>query len=82
LRFAGGYGYAAATLTADGEPKAISYGSGMTETILGLKSQAMAPLGMKQLCSYDNLKNVILRYGNLEGSGGDFPGGAGGDGEE
>jgi hypothetical protein len=29
----GGDGYAVATLTADGEPKTISYDSGMTETI-------------------------------------------------
>ncbi len=100
--YVGGYGYAVETLTAAGEAKTISYGSGMTETIdrnsrgqvtaitavlgtstlLGLtnefeastnngnlKSQTVAPLGMKQSYSYDNRNRLFSATEQPSGGG-------------
>jgi RHS repeat-associated protein len=70
IALGGGYGYAVATLTADGEPKTISYGSGMTETIdrnsRGQVTAITAVLGTSTLLGLTNEFEASTNNGNLK----------------
>lgn len=70
IALGGGYGYAVATLTADGEAKTISYGSGMTETIdrnsRGPATAITVLLGTSTLLGLTNEFEALTNNGNLK----------------
>jgi hypothetical protein len=69
--FGGGFGYAQVTaFTPSGEPKSLSFGSGMTETIgrngLGQVTPVLAQLGTTTLLELTNEYEATTNNGNLK----------------